>query len=744
MSDCVRYPAPGCVVEYLEGNAVQIALITEEAGGRLRLLLPNRRETRLNASRLLPWLGPLHGADLGRDEAVRLLEQHKKCREDLASDVPVMDVWELAQGEVSVAPATWFAELFTSDPSADQVSAYGRALLACKSHFRFQPPDFQVFPADMVEKRLVEEKNRLEREALIAGGAAFLRMLWDVACRKRELPPPPVEGASSGEWPSADVAESLEEVLRSRMVDPEGQEFDALWRTLGKGLPDVPHLPLQLLVAWGKVPPHYNFWLDRAGYASGDDWWTAHRDEVDALVRAAESGQMPDAALFTPAAPTPCMCDDAAASIPAAAPATSLLFEPGPLPESPLPFVSIDSASTRDVDDAFHVQSTDDGYLLTLALACPALYWRFGGALDRAVLHRGTSIYLPEGDCHMLPEVLGTAAYSLLAGTPRPALCVEIPVDAQGRYGSCRTYLARVRLAANLTYRDSQAVLDAQSEGLALPDNPAAAHAGQLSVGLELARKRQNTRIEDGAVVMDRPDPVISLEGEGADVRVHVGPDYCAPDAQMLVAEMMILASAAVAHWARERGMAMLHRVQDVVLPREYAGVWSTPQDMTRIMRALTPSGLEVQARPHAALGLDRYTPVTSPLRRYPDLVNEAQVVHFLCTGQPRWSEDALVSLLHALSPALDGAGQVQRFRPRYWKLLFFRQQGDKVWWSGVITEENDAFVSVSLPDQGMFVRGRRKLFDDRAHPGLQVDVRIGKVHPLYNEIMILEAATTG
>ena len=744
MSDCVRYPAPGCVVEYIEGNAVQVALITEEAGGRLRLLLPNRRETRLNASRLLPWLGPLHGADLGRDEAVRLLEQHKKCREELASDVPVMDVWELAQGEVNVAPATWFAELFTSDPSADQVSAYGRALLACKSHFRFQPPDFQVFPADMVEKRLVEEKNRLEREALIAGGAAFLRMLWDVACRKRELPPPPVEGASSGEWPSADVAESLEEVLRSRMVDPEGQEFDALWRTLGKGLPDVPHLPLQLLVAWGKVPPHYNFWLDRAGYASGDDWWTAHRDEVDALVRAAESGQMPDAALFTPAAPTPCMCDDAAASIPAAAPATSLLFEPGPLPESPLPFVSIDSASTRDVDDAFHVQSTDDGYLLTLALACPALYWHFGGVLDRAVLHRGTSIYLPEGDCHMLPEVLGTAAYSLLAGTPRPALCVEIPVDAQGRYGSCRTYLARVRLAANLTYRDSQAVLDAQSEGLALPDNPAAAHAGQLSVGLELARKRQNTRIEDGAVVMDRPDPVISLEGEGADVRVHVGPDYCAPDAQMLVAEMMILASAAVAHWARERGMAMLHRVQDVVLPREYAGVWSTPQDMTRIMRALTPSGLEVQARPHAALGLDRYTPVTSPLRRYPDLVNEAQVVHFLCTGQPRWSEDALVSLLHALSPALDGAGQVQRFRPRYWKLLFFRQQGDKVWWSGVITEENDAFVSVSLPDQGMFVRGRRKLFDDRAHPGLQVDVRIGKVHPLYNEIMILEAATTG
>ena len=51
MPGCVRYPAPGCIVEYMEGNAVQIAMVTEEVGGRLRLLLPNRRETRLTVRR---------------------------------------------------------------------------------------------------------------------------------------------------------------------------------------------------------------------------------------------------------------------------------------------------------------------------------------------------------------------------------------------------------------------------------------------------------------------------------------------------------------------------------------------------------------------------------------------------------------------------------------------------------------------------------------------------------------------
>ena len=716
MSDCVRYPAPGCVVEYMEGNAVQIALVTEEVGGRLRLLLPNRRETRLNSSRLLPWIGPLHGADMGREDAVRVLEAHRKNREDMAAQIPVMDVWELAQGEVEAAPASWFAELFESDPTTDNVAAYGRALLACKSHFRFQPPDFQVFSADMVEKRMAEEKIRLERESLIAGGAAFLRLLWDVACRKRELPQPPREGAALGEWPPQEVAERLEEVLFSRMVDPESQEWETIWRTLSKGMPDVPHLPLQLLVAWGKVPPHYNFWLDRAGYAPGDTWWQACADEVESL---AAAGREPLAALAQNG-------------------------QQGSLDVCDLPCISIDSATTRDVDDAFHVQAEGDGWALTLMLACPSLFWKFGGPLDKMVLHRGTSIYLPEGDCHMLPEVLGTDAYSLLAGQTRPALSVLVHVAADGTLGECEISVVQTSLAANLTYVDSQAVLDAQAAGEPLPQNAATPFAEQLRMGLELARQRQTARIADGAVIMDRPDPVIRLEGEGADVRVEVGQDYQASDAQMLVAEMMILASAAVAQWAAEHGVAMLHRVQDVALPREYAGIWTTPQDMTRIMRALTPSGLEVQARPHAALGLARYTPVTSPLRRYPDLVNEEQLVHFFRTGEPRWTEAELTDLLNVLSPALDAAGQVQRFRPRYWKLLFFRQKGDKVWWNGVITEENDAFITVSLPDQGMFVRGKRRLFDERSHPGLAVDVRIGKVQPLYNEIMILEAVTAG
>ncbi|MDR2745187.1 MAG: RNB domain-containing ribonuclease, partial [Desulfovibrio sp.] len=576
MADCARCPVPGCVVEYMEGNAVQIALILEENGGHLRLLLPNRRETRLASSRLLPWPGPSHTPGPGREQALRILEQHRKTREERAASVAPLEVWEVAQGEVSRAPAQWFAELFSDSPDEDMVAAYGRALLACKSHFRFQPPDFLVYTAEQAEKRLAEQRAREAREALATGGAAFFRLLWDVACKKRALPERGDNAPFAPEWPPPEVAERLKAVLYAKMRDPESQEHNALWAMLVKGLPDSPHLPLQLLTAWGEVPEHYNFWLDRADYAPGDAWWQPFADEAQGIVRAVRNS---------------------------------------PLPDCGLPFVSIDSSSTRDVDDAFFIERTEAGFTLVLALAAPALSWPFDGPLNKAVLRRATSLYLPEGTCNMLPEFLGTGVFSLTAGQTRPALCMRLTADRAGAVRPCEIFVAGVRVAANLNYADCQAALEAVQSLAPLPDNAAGPYADMLHAALELARLRQQARIAGGAVIMNRPEPVLRLHGEGADAIVSLEQDDPGHDAQCLVAEMMILASGAVADWAADRGIPLLHRTQDVALPKEYAGVWTSPEDMARIMRALAPSCLEVRARRHAALAVARYAPITSPLR---------------------------------------------------------------------------------------------------------------------------------
>ena len=683
----VQFPGAGCIVEFMQGNSPQIAWVLEESNGKLRLLLPNRRETNLTQNRLLPWSGPTYSGTFSRDAAVEALNRHRDARAALCEQIDIQELWSLAQGEVTKASAAWFTELCVSSPDIDTVSAYGQALLDCKSHFKFQPPEFEIYSEEQVSMRLIEQEAQRLREELARQGHTWFARLWDVYCKKQ--PPltqevPPI---------SPELARKLKNLILQRLAEPDCTEDGAQWRLLIKGLPDDPLLPLYLAEAWGLIPPHYNYWLDRSDYLPGNAWAADHSQAIEELI--------------------------------AQAAGVSAL--------SGIPYLSIDSASTRDIDDAFVVEPhPEEGWIAHLALACPALAWPFGSDLDKAVQHRSTSLYLPEATHHMLPERLSVEAYTLMAGSDRPSLTMICHVTKDGRIVSCTPSVQQVRLAANLVYEDVENALCGES-------NSASEYSQTLLAALELAQARLECRLRNSAVIIERPEPEWLLESAPEGVRVVMKDSPEVPQAHLIVSELMILANAALARWAMERGVALLHRTQDVTIPKEYAGVWRKPQDIARIVRALAPASLETTARPHAGLGEDMYAPTTSPLRRYPDLINEAQIVHMVQHGTPRWSTAELESMLPLLHTRLDAAGQVQRMRPRYWKLLYFRQHGDKRWWPAVVTDENDAFVSVSLPREQLFLRARRQFFDDRCHPGQAIEVRLHKTNPLRNEIQIAE-----
>jgi len=309
--------------------------------------------------------------------------------------------------------------------------------------------------------------------------------------------------------------------------------------------------------------------------------------------------------------------------------------------------------------------------------------------------------------------------------------CIVAP---DGAPLSCEPFLSRVQVSANLTYEAVEAALQGT-------DSPASAYAAVLRQAQALAAARQACRIRKGAVIIERPEPqfvVTPGEDDGdPDVRLEEMPET--PEAHRIVSELMILANAVLAGWAIKNGVSLLYRTQDVAIPKEYMGIWSAPHEIARVVRALASTCLETTPRPHAGLGEDAYAPTSSPLRRYSDLINEAQILHTLKYGAPKWSKAELDSLLPLLNARLDAAAQVQRQRPRYWKLIYIRRQGDKHWWPAVVTDENDAFVSISLPREQLFLRGRRALFGDRTQAGQEIEVRLHKVHPAHSEAQIAE-----
>ncbi|WP_243438657.1 ribonuclease catalytic domain-containing protein [Fundidesulfovibrio soli] len=675
----------GCIVEFLQGNEPQLAWVEQATGDKLHLFTLNKRESKLAASRILPWIGPRFEGAHNRESILEKLREHSRLREELAQGIDPLEIWELAQGEVTVSSPAWFAGLSFETPDVDRVAAMGRALLAVKTHFKFQPPNFEVYPAEVVERRLAEQAAARERELVVTAGQSFFHELWTGWASGRRK-----DAAKLAAQLDPAAAAKLKEMLKALLADQESPQWAPLWQQLRKGLPEHPQQPLILAQEWGLVPPHHNFLLDQAGYDPGDAWSEAFSGEIEAMRARIEA----------------------------------MRGEP-----DPARFLSVDSPTTRDIDDAFRVEPLPGGgWKVRMALARPTAAWNFESPLGQAVNDRATSLYLPEQTSHMLPEALGCGLLSLNAGQVSPALLLDWELDAQAAPQSFEPRLGWVRVEANLTYESVERGLES---GQGDPD-VAAAH--------QVAQALRAARIVRGAVILDRPEPKMSLCGPPEALRVELCRQEEHPKAQMTVSELMILANASIAAWAREREIPLLHRVQDVSIPHGYAGVWTSPVDMHRAVKQLSGATLEARPGRHASIAAEAYAPITSPLRRLSDLVNMAQVQHFLESGDPQHSREALAELLPRIAARLDAVGQVQRFRPRYWKLLFMQQNAREREFEAVVVEECGQLTALSLTELQMYVRVGREMLGGHAQPGQRFWVKLGKVDPLTNEFRVMSA----
>ncbi|WP_029893445.1 ribonuclease catalytic domain-containing protein [Desulfohalovibrio reitneri] len=677
MSQTDQRPGPGCLVEYMLGNQPHLAWVRGDNGNSLSLLTPTGKEMKLAAGRALPWAGPCYSPESSREDILKLLTAHERRRNEAAALIDAGELWEIAGEEVEAAPASFFAELLGQSPDPDAVAAAGRALLACKTHFKFDPPDFHLLTPEQVERRRAEAERARLRERLVSEGREFVKALWNAP--KDKAPAPPEDEETSAR---------LADMLRALVRDPEDKEAAPLWRELRKGLPDHPHQPLLLAEKWGILSRHHNFHLDQADFAWGDDWWSGQDEEVRRQEEAVRA-ELPEPAV-----------------------------EPR--------LISIDASTTRDIDDAFDVRRDGEGYAMDIALACPTFAYRFGTELDEAVRHRATSLYLPEGEAHMMPEALGCHLYSLVADEARPALLLSFRLSPTGKVLERSLRFIPVRVAENMTYE--------RAEELAAGDP-----GSMPAVGYELAEKLRAGRVEDGAIVIDRPEPCVQLEPRDGDVEVAVYTKEETPRSQLLVSEAMILANRACAELGREHGLPMLHRTQDLNLPPEYAGVWSDPLDIYQAVKQMGPALLEIDPKPHRGLGLDAYAPASSPLRRYPDLINCAQLHAWATGAEPPFTRQRLEEITPRLSARLDAASRVQRFRPRYWKLLHVKQHPE-ITWPAVAVEENGPLVTFAVPDLQIFARAPKDLVGDKFIPGQRFLLRFGKTDPLRNEIRVAEA----
>ena len=322
-----------------------------------------------------------------------------------------------------------------------------------------------------------------------------------------------------------------------------------------------------------------------------------------------------------------------------------------------LRIVSIDDAFTRDIDDAISFERKDGGLQLGIHITDAASIIKPECRLDREAAKRATSIYLPEGKIPMLPPDLSEGLLSLKEGENRPALSFLVKLSDAGDIIDSEICLSIIRVAKKMTYDE----VDAE-----IAQNSPFAELYRLTSALMEKRKSA------GALILSIPELQIVVDQEkhiALSIRERNAPS------QVVVAECMILANHLAARLFRERGVPALYRKQ--AQPRERIDMpdGGSLLHLYRQRKLLGRVDLGIEPGPHYMLGLDLYTTITSPMRKYYDLVMQRQMKSLLGGGPPVYGKHDLKNMVSEVDPRLAKAGLVSQERERYWVLKYLQDQ---------------------------------------------------------------------
>ena len=322
-----------------------------------------------------------------------------------------------------------------------------------------------------------------------------------------------------------------------------------------------------------------------------------------------------------------------------------------------LPTVTIDAASTRDIDDALSAYPADQSGAIRVlvSIADVDAFVPERSPLDREARLRGTSVYLADRVLPMLPEAISSGAASLLEGQERPALTCEMRIDPEGRVTSIDVYESLLRSRARLTY---DAVDELMTEGRS-DDVPQAVEATLRWLRTAAARLGA-VRAGRGGVNVARAEARIEMDARTGEPTGVASKRETA--ANKLVERLMVAANEAVAEWLVARGLPGIYRVHDEPTPErvealthvahnfgleagfgprltaralaafesQIIGSRSEAAIRTVLGQALGPARYTPDPSGHFGLGAPLYLHFTSPIRRYADLVVHRILKRFL------------------------------------------------------------------------------------------------------------------
>ena len=330
---------------------------------------------------------------------------------------------------------------------------------------------------------------------------------------------------------------------------------------------------------------------------------------------------------------------------------------------------AIDNKWSKDPDDAIAF----DGTYLWVHIADPASTVMPESSIDKAARDRGATLYIPEGASRMLAEE-SLSDYALGLKRESLALSFRLLLEDNCSIKECKVFKTKVNVEC-ITYEDADQKKDSP----------------ELKPLFEIARKNIIRRNSQGAVNINLPEVHITVDPDTKKVSICKITEYESAD---VVREMMLLAGEGAAHFAFENNIAFPYVSQEApdipqTLPPGLAGEFKTVKSMHRRSVGVTPAA-------HAGIGIGMYSQVTSPLRRYSDLIAHQQLRAFL-DGRELIDKNTMLERISAGDEAAIACKKVERKSNMHWTLVYLLQNPD---WTGeaVFVEQKGNLCVFMIP----------------------------------------------
>lgn len=663
--------SPGSLIEFIDGGRFFCGLVSGVADKKIQLLSQNGREINLPEARILTASQQLFPHDASRETITALLQERNAGRSALAETIGLELLWEIVCEE----PDNEFSPDFLTELHfGGRVDDDQRAAFL---RAILADPLFFKFKNGKVIAHTPEQIEQLQQQRQREEEKA--QLLEQSAIGLQGI----MRGVavSEAEWP--DREHCLHWLSQSVLFGTECAEDEFIRQVLKKAGLTSPNAGYELLVKAG-------FW---------------EPDENLALLRSDQPMEFPE----------PCLQIVDTLREPTA---EELLADPKRKDLRALNTLTIDGAFTRDFDDAVHIVKKENGQIeVGIHITDVSYYVPVKSPLFAEARERSTSLYFPEGHIPMLPKTLSLDLCSLIQGKIRPTISFLVTLTAEGNIVQTAIVPAIIEVKRQLSYREADGLIDRD------PDLAA------LNVVRQQLRQQ---RVDQGALLLSMPDVNIDIR-DREHIQVYLSP--VDTPARNLISELMILANGLAATYLAGREAPGLFRSQPPPRKRIISGVQNSLPDIAYQRRFLARGELTSHPKPHSGLGLNSYTTITSPIRRFLDLAMQHQLSHMIHGRGILFSAEECKTFVGIIQQKLGRANAIRQQRHRYWILRYLApKEGQRV--NALVVGVGpkrinfllfDCLFDVDLPPNPAFP----------VEPGDTVRLRLARVRPLDNILRI-------